>query len=116
MFSGLNRSGYGAIIRNEKQEVMEAKGTKVFCSEEVELLARRKAIQFAVDASFFELVIEGDNSFAMKAISTLKDDQLMLGNVIGDIQHLLGNLQWVRIDCIRRGGNRVAHVLAQFAY
>ena len=38
----------------------------------------------------------------------------MLGNAIGDIQHLLRNLQWVRIDCIRRGGNRVAHVLAQF--
>ena len=44
----------------------------------------------------------------------MKDDQSMLGNVIGDIQHLLRNLQWVRIDCIRRGGNRVVHVVAQF--
>ena len=93
---------------------MAVKGPGVFCSEDAELLACRKAIEFVVDAGFFELVIEGDNSFAMKAISTLKDDQLMLGNVIGDIQHLLRNLQWVRIDCIRRGGNRVAHVLAQF--
>ena len=68
-----------------------------------------------MDAGFFELVIEGDNSFAMKAISTLKDDQSMLENVIRDIQHLLRHLQWVRIECTRRGGNRVAHVLAQFA-
>ena len=39
----------------------------------------------------------------------------LLGNVVGDIQHLICNLLWVRIDCVRRGGNWVAHVLAQFA-
>ena len=38
----------------------------------------------------------------------------MLGNIIGDIHCLIKNLQWVRIECTRRGGNRVAHVLAQF--
>ena len=118
MFSSLNRSSYGAIIRNEKGEVMAAmtaKGLKVFCSEEVELLACRKAIEFAVDVGFSELVIEGDNNSAMKVISTLKIDRSMLWNVIGDIQHLIRNLHWIEIDCIRRGGNRVAHVLAQFA-
>ena len=94
---------------------MVAKGLEVFCSKEAELLACRKAIEFAVDAGFSELVIEGDNNSAMTAISTLKIDQSLLGNVVGDIQHLIWNLLWVRIDCIRRGGNRVAHVLAQFA-
>ena len=39
----------------------------------------------------------------------------MLGNVIGDIHPLVRNLQWVRIGCTRRGGNRVAYELAQFA-
>ena len=39
----------------------------------------------------------------------------MLGNVVGDIQHLISNLHWVRIDCIRRGENQVVHELAQFA-
>ena len=61
VFSGLNKSGFGAIIHNEKGEVMEAmaaKGPEVFCSEEAELLACRKAIEFAVDAGFSELVIE----------------------------------------------------------
>ena len=28
---------------------------------------------------------------------------------------MIRNLLWVRIDCVRRGVNRVAHVLAQFA-
>ena len=94
---------------------MAAKGPEVFCSMEAELLACRKAIEFTVDAGFSELVIEGDNSSAMTTISTMKIDQSLLGNVVGDIQHLIRNLLWVRIDFVRRGGNRVAHVLAQFA-
>ena len=94
---------------------MAAKGPEVFCSEEAELLACRKSIEFAVDVGFSEFVIEGDNSSAMSTISTLKLHQSLLGNVVRDIQHLIRNLHWVRIDCIRRGGNWVAHVLAQFA-
>ena len=94
---------------------MAAKGPKVFCNMEAELLACRKAIEFTVDAGFSELVIEGDNSSTMTTISTMKIDQSLLGNVVGDIQHLIRNLLWVRIDCVRRGGNLVVHVLAQFA-
>ena len=81
---------------------MAAKGPEVFCSLEAELLACRKAIEFTVDAGFSELVIEGDNSSAMTIISTMKIDQSLLGNVVGDIQHLICNLLWVRIDCVRR--------------
>ena len=94
---------------------MVAKGPAVLCIEEAELLACRKAIEFALDAGFSEFVIEGDNNSAMSTISTMQLDQSLMGNVVGDIQHLIRNLHWVRIDCIRRGGNRVAHVLAQFA-
>jgi len=94
---------------------MATKGPAVLCIEEAELLACRKAIEFAVDVGFSEFVIEGDNSSAISVISTMQLDQSLMGNVVGDIQHLIRNLHWVRIDCIRRGGNRVAHILAQFA-
>ena len=118
LFSTLKSSGFGAVIRNEKGEVMAAmaaKGPEVSSSEEAEFLAFRKAIEFAIDAGFSELVIEGDNSSVMKAVSALQDDFSLIGNVVGDIHHLVRNLQWVRIECTRRGGNRVAHELAQFA-
>ena len=55
VFSGLDRTEFGAMIRNDKGEVMvvmSAKGPSVFCSEEAELLACRKAIEFATDAGF----------------------------------------------------------------
>ena len=50
---------------------MATKGPEVSSSEEAEFLACRKAIEFAIDAGFFELVIEGDNSSVMKVVSTL---------------------------------------------
>ena len=118
LFSTLNNFGFGAIIRNEKGEVMAAmvaKGPEVFCIKEAELLECRKAIEFVVDAGFSKLVIEGDNSSVIKAISAMQVDHSMLGNVIGDIHHLIGNLQWLRTECIKRWGNRVAYELAQFA-
>ena len=64
---------------------MVAKGPEVFCSEEAELLACRKAIEFAMDAGFSEFVIEGDNSTVMHAISSPNADQSLLGNVVGDM-------------------------------
>lgn len=107
LFSALNSLGFGVVIRNEKGEVMTAmaaKGPEVSSSEEAEFLACRKAIEFAIDAGFSELVIEGDNSSVMKTVSALQDDFSLLGNVVGDIHHLVRNLQWVRIECTRREG------------
>ena len=71
---------------------MAVKGPEVSSSIAAKLLACRKAIEFAVDAGFSELVIEGDNSLVMTTISTMKIDQSLVGNVVGDIQHLIHNL------------------------
>ena len=38
-------------------------------SEEVEVLACRKALEFAIDAGFMEIILEGDNAMVMKKIS-----------------------------------------------
>ncbi|XP_030969686.1 uncharacterized protein LOC115989964 [Quercus lobata] len=94
VFSGLDRSGFGAVIRNDKGEVMAAmlaKGPSVFCSEEVELLA------------------------FMQAISSPNEDESLMGNVVGDIQQMLKGQHWGNVEFTRRGGNKVAHVLAQYA-
>ena len=64
IFIGMEKSGIGAIIRNEKGEVMAgmfAIGPKVDTSEEAELLACRRSFKFVVDAGFTRLMIDGDN-------------------------------------------------------
>ena len=97
---------------------MATKGLAVFCSAEVELLACRKAVEFAADAGFSEFIIESDNNTVMHAISSSNADESLLGNVVGDIQQMLRGLHWMSIDFTRRccppGGNKVAHVLAQY--
>ena len=81
-FTGLDSSGFGTVIRNDRGEVMAAmfaKGLAVQCSEEAEMLAYQKAIEFAMDAGFAGLVIEGDNTNVMHAISSLKADRSLIG-------------------------------------
>ncbi|KAL0008685.1 hypothetical protein SO802_010187 [Lithocarpus litseifolius] len=112
------RTGFGAIIRNDKGEVMAemtAGGPPVSSSEEAELLACRKAMEFTTNAGFSKLVIEEDNSNVMRAISSSMADLSLLGNVVDDVRHLVLGLDWVNFSFIWRGGNRVAHVLAQHA-
>ena len=118
LFSDLGKTGVGAVIRNEKGEVMAAMtacGPAIQTSEEAELLACRRALEFVVDAGFYRLIIEGDNSNVTHAISSSADNNSLFGNVVDDIRHLIRGLHWSAICCIRRSGNRVAHVLAQHA-
>ena len=37
-------------------------------SEEVEILACRQALEFAIEAGFSDLIVEGDNSNVMRSI------------------------------------------------
>ena len=118
VFVEAKRTGFGVIIWNDNGEVMAAMsvgGPHVSSSKEAELLACRKAVEFTTDARFSELVIEGDNSNVMKALSSSSVDQSLLGNVVDDVRHLVCGMHWVNLSCIRRGGNRVTHALAQHA-
>ena len=118
LFSDSGRSGYVAIIQNEKGEIMAAmtaSGPKVRISDEAELLACQRAIEFAVDAGFSRMIIEGDNINIIHVISSSMENISLSGNVVDDIRHLLWGLQRSSVCCIRKGGNRVAHALAQYA-
>ena len=118
VFKDSTSSGFGAVIRNSTGEVMAAmtvKGPVVQGSEMTELLACRKALEFAIDAGFSVLIVEGDSVTATRCIASGSDIQSAIGNVVGDIRHLLGALEWASVSCTKRNGNRVAHVLARYA-
>ena len=118
VFMEQQSSGIGAIIRNAQGQVMarmSAKGPYVRNSEEAEALACRQAVVFALEAGFSKIVIEGDNSTIMKAISGLSYHNSLPGHVYEDICAYLNGMQLVSISCIKRGGNMVAHSLAKYA-
>ncbi|XP_030940085.1 uncharacterized protein LOC115965012 [Quercus lobata] len=117
VFSGLERSGFGVIVHNDKGEVMVAMtaGPKVNTSEEAKLLACRRSLVCVVDAGFTRLIIEGDNVNEIQTISSPFVNHSLLGNVVDDIRYLIHGLQLATISSTRKGGNKVAHVLAQHA-
>lgn len=117
IFSELNCSRVRAMIRNERGEVMAAmsvRGPQVVDSEEAEILACRRAMEFVREARFTELVIEGDNVNVMKSVSASEADQSRLGHIIQDIKWLTQGLRKVS-SYVRRVANSVAHGLARYA-
>ena len=69
---------------------------------------------FAMEAGFSELVIEGDNSIVMRAISSFSCHNSLLGHIYEDICAYLNGMQHVSISCIKRGGNMAAHSLVKY--
>ena len=120
VFANREASGVGAMIRNEKREVMAALSAKgatytVVDSEEAEVLACQKALEFAVDASFSNLIIEGDNVTVMQTISSTQPNLSQLGLVNENIRCIAASLRYVSFSCIRCSANSVAHSLTRYA-
>ncbi|XP_030924586.1 uncharacterized protein LOC115951544 [Quercus lobata] len=118
IFSELSCSGVGAMILNARDEfmaTMSARDPSVFDSLKAEIIACRKALEFAIDAGFTDLVIEGDNKNVMQLVSASREDFSRLGHVIQDIKWLAQGLRRVSFSYVKRGANSVAHSLARFA-
>ena len=118
VFAEINASGFGVVVCNERVEVMAslaAKGPSVQDSEEAELLACRKVLEFVVNAGFMDVVLEGDNLNVMRAISTGKANRSRLGHVYEDIQCLAAGFRSYSVSFVKCSANAVAHALARFA-
>lgn len=94
---------------------MSAKGDHVHNSEEVEALACQKAVEFSMEAGFSSLVIEGDNSNVMRAISSSAANSYLLGHIVDDIRYYISGRQYVSFSYVKKGGNMVAYSLAKFS-
>ena len=71
---------------------MTAKGPLISDNEEVEVLACQKALVFALDSGFVELIMEGDNATVMQTIACSQATLSHLGHLYGDIQCLSSSL------------------------
>nr|XP_023894916.1 uncharacterized protein LOC112006843 [Quercus suber] len=110
--------GVGAVICNAARDVMaalSARGAAVVNSEEAEALACQKAMEFAIDAGFSELIVEGDNAMVMSVVSSTSPNWSLVGVIYDDIGCLAVGLHYVAFSCIRRSANSVAYSLARYA-
>ena len=77
---------------------MSAKGEYVHNSDEAEVLACRKALEFAMEAGFSNLIIEGDNSNVMRALSASAVNNSLYGHVVDDIRAYLSGWQSIGLN------------------
>ena len=115
MFKEEDASGFGAIIRNERGEVMAAlsgKGPPAACSEEAEVFACRRAVEFALECGFRELVVEGDNQSVMAALERKSCLLSRVGHILQDILCMVNDFSWSQFQFAKRSANTVAHLLA----
>ena len=91
------------------------KGPLVMNNEEAKMLACRKALEFAVDSSFLELIIEGNNANVMTTIPQPWVNHSHLGHFYEDICYIASSLQSMSISYVKRTTNTIAHSLARYA-
>lgn len=118
VFSNASASGVGVLIRNAGGQVMAAlssRGLAVLDSDEAEVLACRRALEFAAEAGFSDLIVGGDNANVMRSIVSTQADWSRLGTIFDDVRCLAGRLRQVEFRTIRRTANGAAHSLARFA-
>ena len=108
--------GLGIIIRNDHGLVMAAL-TQVIplptSVEMVEVLAARRALIFAFELSFDQIILEGDSDIAICAIKSDVFSVASFGHILSDIKALAPHFRHVVFRHTRRLGNKVAHNLAR---
>ena len=105
VFIGLNASRFGAMVRNDKREVMAAlsvRGPPVQDREEAEVLACRRAVELVMEAGFREIILEGDNVNIMKAIMAPSTNRSRLGHIYEDVYHIGRGFRAFSISHVRR--------------
>ena len=118
VFAEINTSGIGVVVRNERGEVMVslvAEGPLMQDSEEVEVLACRKVLEFVVDAGFMDLLLEGDNMSVMKSITSIRSNRSRLGHIYEDIHCIAVGFRSFSFNFVKHSADSVAHSLAKFA-
>ena len=86
-----------------------------FEAEVVEALAALEAIKLAHLFGFRRVIIEGDASNVIMALNSSGPILSNIGNIVDEAQQLSSLFETVIFQHVRRGGNKVAHVLARRA-
>ena len=79
------------------------------------MLACRKTLEFAIDAGFMEIILEGDSALVMQTVSQAQLNLSRLGLIYEDIWCLVAGFRSISINCVRRIAKCVTHALARFA-
>ena len=88
VFNNSNSTGVGVIIRDSNGEVIAAMFERILLPTtvmEVEMLACRRAVTFAIEVGIQDITFEGDSLTMIRAINSGGASEAPYGNLIDDI-------------------------------
>ena len=118
VFQELQKAGVGVVIRNSNGEVIGALSESYFLPatvEDVEAIACRKAISFAINLGLENVVFEGDSETIIKALNSDFTCLTSFGHIIDDARTLALCFDTFSFMHVKRSGNAVADKLAKLA-
>ena len=111
------RSSVGAVIRDYRGIMVAARGVLLNASYDVETteaLAIEAGILLVAEMKLPQVLIESDSLIAVQAVNSGYCNGIM-GPVIHGVLNLLIQFRSWKVLHLKRGYNRVAHELAQYA-
>ena len=114
----LYQAGLGVIIRDWRGETIGALSTSVPIAQtvvELEALACRQAMLFAVELSLQDVVFEGDSLQVIQTLNLDSTDHLTYGHILKDIRTQVAALSSFEFIFNTRHYNIVADALAKKA-
>nr|POF26900.1 hypothetical protein CFP56_37675 [Quercus suber] len=89
IFKPCNQAGIGVIVRDWRGEAIGALSTSVTAAQsavELEALACRRAVLFAVELGLQDVVFEGDSLQVIQALNQDNANHLSYGHILEDIR------------------------------
>ena len=91
VFSDVNKSGVGVVARDCNGSVLASMSQQILQAyklEDIESLAARFSLQFALDIGFTNLILEGDSKILMTRLSNDSEVLSYCGVLLEDILRL----------------------------
>ena len=118
IFADSDCAGISVVIRNDAGLIMASLTQQIPLPTsviEVEALAARRALEFALELGFDNITIEGDSELLIKNLKNGGSKLTHYGNIVADILFLLSHFSKANISFVKRHCNQLAHSLARRA-
>ena len=118
VFNSSNSAGVGVIIRDSNSEVIAAMSKRILLPTtvlEVEAMACRRAVTFALEVGIQDVTFEGDLLTVIQAINSGGASEAPYGNLIEDILVYVSSFSSVVFKHVKRPCNKVVDALAKKA-
>ena len=81
----------------------------------VEVIATKKALQFAKDLGLSSLILEGDSKTTIDKLKRKKSSLIEYGHLLDEAKEVANQMELVKFQYVQRQANKSAHNIARHA-